>query len=88
MKPSSGRRQARLPGLIVVLAGAAVGPGVASAATPGAACLEIADTAERLACFDREIGAAVHGATAAVPRRLPRRGPQQEKLRSRRDRRR
>jgi len=67
MQPSSGRRQARLPGFIVVLAGAAVGPGVASSATPGAACLEIADTAERLACFDREIGAAVHGATAAAP---------------------
>jgi phospholipase A1 len=67
MQPSSGRRRARLPGLVVILAGAAVGPCVASAATPGAACLEIADTAERLACFDREIGAAVHGATAAVP---------------------
>ncbi len=53
----------------MVLAGAAVGPCVASAETPGAACLEIADTAERLACFDREIGAAVHvdGAAAAVP---------------------
>jgi phospholipase A1 len=62
----SGRRQTRLPGFIVVLAVAAVGPGVASAATPGAACLEIADTAERLACFDREIGAAVHGAPPAV----------------------
>ena len=67
MQQSSGRRRARLPGLVLVLAGAAVGPGVAGAETPGAACLEIADTAERLACFDREIGAAVHGATAAVP---------------------
>ena len=65
MQPSSGRRHARLPELVVVLA-VAGGPGVASAGTPGAACLEIADTAERLACFDREIGAAVHGAAAAA----------------------
>ena len=50
----------------MVLAGAVVGPGVAAAETPGAACLEIADTTERLACFDRAIGAAVHGAAAAV----------------------
>jgi phospholipase A1 len=66
MQPSSGRRQARLPGLLVVLAGAVVGPGVASAETPGAACLQIADTTDRLACFDREISAAVHGAPPAV----------------------
>ncbi len=51
----------------MVLAGAAAGPGVASAATAGAACLGIADTAERLACFDREISAAVHGAAATSP---------------------
>jgi len=66
MQPSSGRRHARLPRLVVVLASVAGCPGVASAETPGAACLEIADTAERLACFDREIGAAVHGAAAAA----------------------
>jgi phospholipase A1 len=51
----------------MVLAGAAIGPGVASGQTPGAACLKITDTAERLACFDREIGAAVHGAPPASP---------------------
>src|SRR5512140_3761052 len=66
MMPSSGRRLARLPGLLAILAGAAVGPCVAWAATPGAQCLEIADSAERLACFDRAIGAAVHGSAAAV----------------------
>jgi phospholipase A1 len=66
VQPSSGRRQERRPAWALVLAGAAAGPVVASAATPGAACLEIADTTERLACFDREIGAAVHGAAAAA----------------------
>jgi phospholipase A1 len=66
MMPSSGRRLARLPGLVAILAGAAVGPGIARAATPGAQCLEIADPAERLACFDRAIGAAVQGPAAAV----------------------
>jgi phospholipase A1/A2 len=68
MQRSSGRRRhARLPGLFVVLAGAAVGPGVARAETPGAACLEITDATERLTCFDRAVSAAVHGASAAVP---------------------
>ena len=66
MKASSGRRQARLPGLVVVLVGAAVAPSVARAETPGARCLEIADAVERLACFDVAIGAAVHGRSAAT----------------------
>ena len=51
---------------MVLAVAAAVCPGVAGAETPGAACLQIKDTAERLACFDREISAAVHGATPAV----------------------
>jgi phospholipase A1 len=51
-----------------MLAGATFGPTVARAETPGAPCLEIADSAERLACFDRTISAAVHGpAAAALP---------------------
>ena len=65
MKASSGWRQARLPGLVVILAGVVVSPCVAWAETPGAHCLEIADAAERLACFDVAIGAAVHGSSAA-----------------------
>ena len=64
---SSNRRQARLPGLVVVLAGAALAPSVARAETPGARCLEIADAVERLACFDVAIGAAVHGGAATTP---------------------
>jgi len=67
MQASSGRRQVRLPGLVMVLAGVVVGPCVAWAETPGAHCLEIADAAERLACFDVAIGAAVHGGSAAAP---------------------
>jgi phospholipase A1 len=66
MMPPSGRQHAHLPGLIVVLAGACVGPVAARAETPGARCLEIDDAVERLACFDRAIGAAVHGTAAAV----------------------
>lgn len=50
----------------MVLAGAVVGPCLARAETPGASCLAIADAAERLACFDRAIGAAVHAGTASV----------------------
>jgi len=64
---SSNRRQARLPGLVVVLAGAAFAPSIARAETPGARCLEIADAVERLACFDVAIGAAVHGGAATTP---------------------
>jgi len=64
---SSNRRQARLPGLVVVLAGAAFAPSIARAETPGARCLEIADAVERLACFDVTIGAAVHGGAATTP---------------------
>jgi phospholipase A1/A2 len=69
MKPSDGRRQARLPGLTVILAGVVAGAGVVRAETPGAPCLEVADAAERLACFDAAIGAAVRseGATGASP---------------------
>ena len=63
MKASSGRRQVRLSGLVVILAGAMLGPCVAWAETPGARCLEIADAVERLACFD----AAMQGSTAATP---------------------
>ena len=66
MKPSSVGRRVRLPGLVVILAGAVAGPCVAWAATPGAQCLEIADAVERLACFDVAIGAAVHGGAAAT----------------------
>jgi phospholipase A1 len=66
MRPSSGGRQLRLPGLIVILAGAIVSPCVAWAETPGARCLEITDAVERLACFDVAIGAAVHGDTAVT----------------------
>ena len=43
----------------MILAGAVVGPGAARAETPGAKCLAIKDTIERLACFDVAIGAAV-----------------------------
>jgi len=64
---SSDRRQVRLPGLVVVLAGAAFAPSIARAETPGARCLEIADAVERLACFDVAIGAAVHGGAATTP---------------------
>jgi phospholipase A1 len=64
---SSNRRQARLSGLVVVLAGAAFAPSIARAETPGARCLEIADAVERLACFDVAIGAAVHGGAATTP---------------------
>jgi phospholipase A1 len=49
-----------------MLAGATFSPNGARAETPGAPCLEIADAAERLACFDRTIGAAVHGPAAAA----------------------
>ena len=38
---------------------AVAGPAVAG--TPGESCLAISDAAERLACFDREIGGAVRG---------------------------
>ena len=43
----------------MILAGALVEPGTAQAETPGAKCLAIKDTFERLACFDVAIGAAV-----------------------------
>jgi phospholipase A1 len=66
MRPSTDGRQARLPGLVVILAGAVAGPCVAWAETPGARCLEIADAVERLACFDVAIGAAVHGGAATT----------------------
>jgi len=67
MRPSTDGRQARLPGLVVILAGVVAGPCVAWAETPGARCLEIADAVERLACFDVAIGAAVHGGAATTP---------------------
>jgi len=59
MKSPSGRQHARLPGLLVILAGACVGQGAAQAETPGAKCLAITDTIERLACFDVAIATAV-----------------------------
>ncbi len=68
MKPSSDGRQVRLPGLVVILAGAVASPSVAWAETPGARCLAIEDAVERLACFDVAIGAAVHGGSAAASR--------------------
>lgn len=41
---------------------------IAHADTPGAACLNLQDDTERLACFDRTIGDAVHGTVeSAVP---------------------
>ncbi len=78
MRPSSSGHQLRLPGLIVILAGAAFAPNVARAETPGAQCLEIADVEARLACFDHAIGAAVHGGTAAVspPSAVPKPAPE------------
>jgi phospholipase A1 len=66
MKPPSSRQHTRLPGLIVILAGALVGPGAAWAETPGAKCLAIKDTIERLACFDVAIGTAVQTEAPAV----------------------
>ncbi|MBK6348890.1 MAG: phospholipase A [Proteobacteria bacterium] len=63
---SSNRRQTRLPGLCVILAGATFAPSAARAETPGAQCLEMADAVERLACFDVAVGNAVHGASAAT----------------------
>jgi phospholipase A1 len=47
--------------------------GPAAAGTPGESCLAIADPTERLACFDREIGAAARGPAdqAQSPRPLP-----------------
>jgi phospholipase A1/A2 len=65
MTPAPGRRLVRLPGSVLILAGASLGPCVAWAGTPGADCLEIADAVERLACFDVAIGNAVHGGSAA-----------------------
>jgi phospholipase A1 len=67
MKPPSGRQLVPLPGLIVILAGALVDPGAAWAETPGAKCLAIKDTFERLACFDAAIGAAVQAAAPPSP---------------------
>jgi phospholipase A1 len=66
MESSSGGRHARLPGLIVILAGAVFSPCAAWAETAGARCLAIADAVERLACFDVAIGEAVHGSSAAT----------------------
>jgi phospholipase A1 len=44
-----------------LVAGVFAVAGPALAGTPGEFCLAIADAAERLACFDREIGGAVRG---------------------------
>ena len=48
------------------MAGAAASIGIAHGETPGAACLDIADAAGRLACFDRAIGDAVRSTAAAT----------------------
>jgi phospholipase A1 len=55
---------------LVLVAGASAIAGPASAATPGESCLAIADAAQRLACFDREIGAAARAA-AGEPKSPP-----------------
>ena len=44
-----------------LVAGVFAVAGSAVASTPGESCLAIVDAAERLACFDREIGGAVRG---------------------------
>ena len=44
-----------------LVAGVFAFAGSADAGTPGESCLVIADATERLACFDREIGAAARG---------------------------
>src|SRR5512137_53654 len=75
MKPPSGRQHARVPGLIVILAGAVVGPGTAWAETPGAKCLAIKDTFERLACFDVAISTAVKNESPTVPQPADGSGP-------------
>ncbi len=71
-RPTTGTA-ARLPGLFAILAGAVPLSSAAQPPVAGAACLEIEDGQERLACFDRAIGNAVHEAApgastaAAVP---------------------
>ncbi|MCM2311164.1 MAG: phospholipase A [Steroidobacteraceae bacterium] len=55
-----------LPGILVSLAGTFACPGLVAAATPGAQCLQIVDAAERLACFDEAVGAAVGDSAAPV----------------------
>jgi phospholipase A1 len=63
-----------------LVAGVAVIAGPAIAATPGESCLAISDAAERLACFDREIGGAVRGhadeAEPPLPQATSRAAPQ------------
>lgn len=52
--------------LVAVVGLAALGR-PALAAAPGETCLAIADDADRLACFDREIGGAARGAAGSEP---------------------
>ena len=49
-----------------LVAGVSAIAGSAVAGTPGESCLAIADDAERLACFDREIGGAARGVAAVA----------------------
>ncbi len=71
MKPSPGGLRARLPGLFAILAGAAAFPAAAGTEPAGAACLDIIDADERLACFDRAIGAAVRGSAVSPAQPVP-----------------
>lgn len=64
MRPFASPHAACLPGIFASLAGTVALAGVSPAATPGAQCLQIVDAAERLACFDQAIGAAVSDGTA------------------------
>ena len=59
----------------MILAGAVVGPGTARAETPGAKCLAIKDTFERLACFDVAISTAVKNEEPTVPQPADGSGP-------------
>ena len=52
---------------LALLCAAAASAVVARADTPGAACLDLTNDSERLACFDRAIGGAVHGSADVAP---------------------
>jgi phospholipase A1 len=54
-----------------LVAGVVAVAGPAVAGTPGESCLAIADAAQRLACFDREIGAAARGPAEETKAPLP-----------------
>jgi phospholipase A1 len=56
-----------LPRLLAAVAGVLAAPYAIAAATPGAQCLEIADPAGRLACFDQAIGEAARDEVKSQP---------------------